>query len=221
MIAQTYLLPPPRLAPVAEAPPHTDRLRLAANPVELPDEIECFVPSHAQEALAGERLNAIIKQALATTELRERLMRTRWTLVGGAVRADAKEGEGHLLVVVYDYTHDVAVEARVDPATGKLLNVSEAVYQPPSADAEIAKATELAQADQRITAHVPDLTVMAIPLDPEASGVAGSNHRVIEILFGCPQERLPRYRAVVDLSAERVVWAGGTEGCCGEKEHRS
>jgi hypothetical protein len=58
---------------------------------------------------------------------------------------------------------------------------------------------------------------MAIPLGgPEYEA---ENRRVIEVLFGCRTERLPQFRAWVDLSNETVIHAGGTCPCCGHEEN--
>ena len=59
---------------------------------------------------------------------------------------------------------------------------------------------------------------MAIPF-------AGANNEfadrlVLEVLFGCPTERLPRFRAWVDLSTETVMHAGEACDCCQHTEAR-
>jgi hypothetical protein len=203
-------------------PPHLDGLKLAPFTGERPEETERFTAGTARDVFTDDRAAEIIKQTLAHPEFRERLVRTRWSVIGAARRSDAKDdGRRFVVVVAYDYSHDVVVEATVDEASGKFLSFAEAVYQPPPSAAEIDRAAELARGDERIARqNLSDLVMMAIPLDPSAAGVPGANHRVVEVLFGCRQERLPRYRAIVDLSAERVVWAGDTSACCGQTENR-
>ena len=212
---ETYLLPPPRLMPSAELPPHLGGLELAPYTGELPDEIEPFTASApADDVLSLDRARSIADRLEKHEALKKRLAHTRWALIGAAQRGERSKGEPirHLLVA-YDYTNDVAVEFSVDEGGEQQVEVSEAIYQPPPTQSEIERAFELAMGDRRLAeADFDNLIRMSIPLDSDVTGER-ANHRMVEVLFGCPGERAPRYRAVVDLSAEQVVSAGGSERC--------
>jgi hypothetical protein len=212
---QTYLLPPPRLLPSAELPPHLGGLELMPYTGELPDEIEPFEPgAPGDDVLSLDRARSIADRVQKHDVFRKRLAHTRWSLIGAAERGERRKGEPirHVLVA-YDYTNDVAVEFTLDEGNERAVQVSESAYQPPITQAEIDRAFELARTDRRLAdADLDDLAQMSIPLDSDLSGER-ANHRMLEVLYGCPGERLPRYRAVVDLSAEQVVSAGSTERC--------
>jgi len=212
---ETYLLPPPRLIPSAELPPHLGGLELMPYTGELPDEIEPFEASApADDVLTTERATSITDRLQKHDVFRKRLAHTRWSLIGAVQRGERSKGEPirHLLVA-YDYTNDVAVEFTVDQGNDRALEVSESAYQPPITQAEVDRAFELARADRRLAdVDTDDLVLMSIPLDSPLAGER-ANHRMLEVLFGCEGDRLPRYRAIVDLSAEQVVSAGSTERC--------
>jgi len=212
---ETYLLPPPRLVPSAELPPHLGGLELMRYTGELPDEIEPFeAGAPADDVLTPDRARPVIDRLQKHDVFRKRLAHTRWSLIGAVQRGERSKGEPirHLLVA-YDYTNDVAVEFTVDEGNDRVLEMSESAYQPPITEAEVDRAFELARADRRLAdVDTDDLVPMSIPLDSPLTGER-ANHRMLEVLFGCEDERLPRYRAVVDLSAEQVVSAGSTERC--------
>lgn len=213
--AETYLLPPPRLVPSAELPPHLGGLELVPYTGELPDEIEAFEASApADDVLTAERASSIVARIQKHDVFQKRLARTRWSLIGVAQRGERGKGEPiRNQLIAYDYSNDVAVEFTLDEGNDRALDVSESTYQPPITPAEVEQAFELARADRRLAAvDLDDLVQMSIPLDSDVTGER-ANHRMLEVLFGCQGERAPRYRAVVDLSAQEVISAGGSERC--------
>jgi hypothetical protein len=217
-IFDRYFEPPPRLIEVAEALPHLGGLQLAPFVGELPGEIELHPVERWEGAFDDERARELLKRALAISKVRDRIGRARCLPIGISRRGEPAKGERRVhLVVVYDYTANTAVEITLDEQ-GELLQMSDERYQPPPIDSEIARAIELARLDPRIESKVKDLVPMAIPLGgPETEG---ENRRVIEVLFGCRADRLPQLRAVVDLSTETVIRAGGTSSCCGHEENQ-
>lgn len=207
-----YLEPPPRLIAAAEALPHLGGLALAVYQGELPDEIEIHPVEPLNDAFDDAMAQEILKRALGMQKVRERLGRGRVTLIGVSRRGETAKGERlTYLVVAYDYTANMAVEISLDEQ-GELLSVSDEHYQPPPIQSEIDRAIELARADDRLAAKLAGLVAMAIPF----SGINNefANRRVLEILFGCRTERLPKYRAWVDLGTENVLHAGETCECC-------
>jgi hypothetical protein len=81
---------------------------------------------------------------------------------------------------------------------------------------EIDRAIELARTHERLAAKTDGLVAMAIPFEGVNNEFSG--RRVIEVLFGCRSERLPKYRAWVDLATETVLHAGGACECCDKHE---
>jgi len=212
---ERYLEPPPRLIPAAEAPPHLGGLALAANRGELPDEIELHPVEPLKDAFADAAAQELLRRVAAIERVRDRLNRGRVTPIGVSRRGEIAKGERRTyLVVAYDYTANVAVEISLDEH-GEFLGISDERYQPPPVQSEIDRAIALARADDRLANKVGGLAAMAILY----AGVNNEfvNQRVLEVLFGCHTDRLPKYRAWVDLGTERVLHAGDTCECSDQR----
>jgi hypothetical protein len=210
-----YLEPPPRLVPSAEALPHLGGLALAPYRGELPDEIELHAVERLNNAFDDTARQELLKRALGMQKVRERLNRGRCLPIGISRREDDK-GERHTYVAVaYDYSTDVAVQITLDDR-GELMAITDEHYQPAPIESEIARAIDLARADSRLSSKVEGLVASAIPFEGHADEFA--NRRVLEVLFGCRADRLPQFRAWVDLSKESVLHAGGDCECCGHRE---
>jgi hypothetical protein len=211
-----YIEPPPRLHASAEALPHLGGLDLAPYRGELPDEIELHNVEPLRDAFDATAAEARLKQLLAHPKVRDRLARCRHVAIGVSRRgATSKEETLTYLAVAYDYSNNVAVEISSN-AQGEVLGITDEAYQPAPVQVEIERAIELARGDERIAAKVAGMVGMAIPF-------AGPNNewaqrRVIEVLFGCRSERLPRHRAWVDLSTDTVLRAGHECECCAARE---
>lgn len=207
-----YIEPPPHLIPAVETLPHLGGLALAAYQGVLPDEIEPHPVSPLKDAFDEATAQEMLNRAFGMQKIRDRLGRNRVTPIGVSCRGETAKGEHRTyLVVAYDYTANVAVEISLDEH-GELLGISDERYQPPPVQSELDRAIELARTHDRLSTKVNDLVAMAIPF----SGVNNewANRRVIEVLFGCRTERLPKYRAWVDLGTESVLHAGETRECC-------
>ena len=212
---ERYMEPPPRWADAAESLPHLGGLALAPYRGELPDEIELHAVEACRDAFDDETARALLKRTLGHAKVRERLGRARHMPIGVSRRFDKgqREGASSHLVVVYDYSANVAVEISLD-ARGEVSGVADAAYQPALVEAEVARAIEIARADERLPAQaLGSLVGMVIPYG--GPGGEWADRRVVEVLFGCRSERLPRFRAWVDLSTETVLQAGDGCGCCG------
>jgi hypothetical protein len=211
-----YIEPPPRLHAAAEALPHLGGLVLARFRGEMPDEIELHAVEPLRDAFDAMAAEARLKQILSNTKVRDRLGRSRHIVIGVSRRVAKSKGEAETyLAVAYDYGNNVAVEITAN-AQAEVLGVTDQQYQPAPVQAEIERAIELARGDERIASKVAGMVGMAIPF-------AGPNNeweqqRVIEVLFGCRGERLPRHRAWVDLSTDTVLRAGHECECCAGRE---
>jgi hypothetical protein len=219
---EMYLLPPPRLVAPAELPPHLGGLRLAPYTGELPEEIEPFDPDPLEDSFTPELADVIIERALANDAVHKRLAEIRWQRIGASRIGERAKGETvQYLVVVYDYGSNLAVEITIDAESGRVVDISESRSQPVIVAAEIDRAVELARADSRLRdIDLTQLESMTIQVAPEELPEAGQNHRIVEVLFGCRGDRLPRHRAWVDLSTEQVLRAGAPGHCCDEGERR-
>lgn len=211
-----YLEPPPRLYPNAEALPYLGGLALARYTGELPDEMELHTVEALPDEFSESTAHEMMKRALGMQEVRMRLGRGRVVPIGVSRRGEtAKDERRTYLVVAYDYTSNVAVEISVDEH-GSLIGMSDEHYQPPPIQSEIDRAIELARSDDRLADKVSHLVGMAIPFAGPNNEFVG--RRVMEVLFGCRTERLPRFRAWVDLGTETVVHAGEGCECCHQQE---
>jgi hypothetical protein len=207
-----YLEPPPRLVAAAEALPHVGGLALAAYQGDLPDEIELHAATALDDAFSDATAQEMMKRAFAMPKVRDRLAQGRVMTIGISRRGDpAKDERRSYLIVAYDYTTNMAIEIHLDDQ-GELLGINDERYQPPPIQSEIDRAISLARLDERLAAKVAGLTGMAIPYAGASNEF--ENQRVLEVLFGCRTERLPQYRAFVDLGTESVLHAGQTCGCC-------
>jgi len=209
-----YIEPPPRLYAAAEALPHLGGLALAAYQGELPDEIEPFTASALHDTFDPAVAQEMLKRALGMQKVNDRLTRGRIIPIGVSRRGETGKGESRTyLVVAYDYSANVAIEIRLDEH-GEFLSMSDEQYQPAPVQKEIDRAIEMARSDARLANKVGTLVGMAIPFAGANNEYA--NRRVLEVLFGCRSERLPKFRAWVDLGTETVLHAGETCECCGE-----
>lgn len=211
-----YLEPPPRLVPAVEALPYLGGMTLSKYQGEVPDEMELYLAEPLNDAFSDSMAQEILKRALGIPKVRDRLGRGRMTPIGVSRRGEKAKSERRMyLVVAYDYTANVAVEISLDEQ-GELLGISDERYQPPPLQSEIDSAIELARQDERITNKVRGLVAMAIPFSGANQEYA--DRRVLEVLFACRTDRLPKYRAWVDLGTESVLHAGETCECCDERE---
>ena len=209
-----YLEPPPRLVPAAEALPHLGGLKLAAYQGALPDEIEPHPVSLLDDAFDEVAAQEMSKRAFGMQKVRDRVGRGRVKPIGVSRRGEIAKGERRTyLVVAYDYTANVTVEISLDEH-GELLGISDEQYQPPLIESEIERAIELARSHDQLASKLSGLVAMAIPFTGFNNEWA--NRRVVEVLFGCRTERLPRYRAWIDLGTEGVLYAGETGECCNQ-----
>jgi hypothetical protein len=205
----------------AEPPPHVGGLRLAPYSGAWPDEVEPFAGEPVAAPFTEDAARAALDRILSHERVRRRLGGSRSVTIGVSRMGEAEKGEPpQLLVVAYDYTKNVAVEIRVDEASGELLDIADVRSQPALIQSELDRAIELARCDARMPRlELDGLVAMTIPIEPEE--LRAENHRLVEVLFGCRYERLPRYRAWVDLSTDQVLRAGHPGECCTLKEEPS
>jgi hypothetical protein len=212
---ERYLEPPPRLVPSAEALPHLGGLALTPYRGELPDETELHPVERLPNAFDDTARRDLLQSALGMQKVRDRLNRGRCLPIGISRREDAKGERQTYVAVAYDYSNDVAVAITLDDR-GELIQITDEHNQPAPIESEIARAIDLARADPRLSSRVDGLVASAIPFAGHSDEFA--NRRVLEVLFGCRADRLPQYRAWVDLSKESVLHAGRLCECGGHRK---
>ena len=216
---EKYLEPPPRWLAPAEALPHLGGLALAPYRGALPDEIEPHQVTPLEGAFDQAHSEQILKRTLDLSKVRDRFARGRVKVIGVSRRGEVEKGEPRTyLVVAYDYLANLAIEVTVNEQ-GEPLQIAEERYQPPLIESEIDRAVELARTHDRLQRRVEGLVPMAIPYSGPNDEFAG--RRVVEVLFGCRSERLPKYRAWVDLGADQVLFAGESCPCCHQRNEEA
>jgi hypothetical protein len=211
---------PPRVlteaepAPVIE-PPLRDLPPFAGSAVELWESVERNVSDHHLHADVVERARAL---ALRDDKVQSRLAGKRHLAIGVSLREE-KEAEAVAVAVFYIYDDRVTIEVTLDRQGEKVLSVDEADYQPAPLQEEIDEAVELARRDARLREVSEDLEGTAILVSPSDPADEHFGHRQFDVRFGCVDERLPRYAALVDLTTRSVVRVG-PRGCGDELRQR-
>ena len=191
--------PAPILDPPLRGMPEWPGPRLEAEPE--PFEVESRDPFGDLPARA-------LETAREDDRVLEHLGGHRHEWLGASVGEDKESERRSALVVVFDYERNVAVEVRLEDGDGGLRveSVDDAAYHPAPSDEEVRRATELARGDRRVAAQLSDdLESTAILVSDVEQGDRHHGARRIEIGFGRADERLPRIRALVDLTEERVL----------------
>lgn len=113
------------------------------------------------------------------------------------------------LVVIYNYTDDVVVEAVVDLTTTTVLEVGVDRSQPPLTDAELTRALDLVRDDGRLAeGGIDPGSGMGLVVEEVDFRSPRYGHRLVDLRFGPENRRLPAAFAIVDLSGLEVVRTG-------------
>ncbi|MEU3502910.1 hypothetical protein ABZ726_19855, partial [Streptomyces hundungensis] len=155
---------------------------------------------------AGSRTAAEL--ALQSEDVSRELAGRRYEVI--CVGSEAIDRDTHYpLVIIFDYTENVAVEARVDIDAGRVLEVRRRRYQPQLSVTEERRAIELVRQDGRLAAHETDLESGAgILVEDVDFRSPRYGHRLVDLRFGPKTKRLPTAFAIVDLTDPGVVRAG-------------
>jgi hypothetical protein len=211
----TIWLPPPHRyvaldepLPVVEPPLRGQPVPPAPQGITEWEPVASDAPSSATVSPA--QLDRAAAAALTDDRVTEALGEGAHQVIGSSVVARGEKGAGEdaVLFVAYSYSEDKAIEVLLDAGSLEVLDVSRSDAQPAPVDEEIEGVVALAREDARLAAHVGDLRGVALlsapsdPLDPR------SGHRCFDVRFAGDDERLPRYWALVDLSAGEVLRAG-------------
>jgi hypothetical protein len=215
------LLPPPRRLPRSEPEPiiepPIDALLAVRPPKALQqvEELEPFVSEpleNQQIQLAAERVQQAQATALDADDVRQALNDKRYVAIGTSLIKDRKANTTSLMSVFYNYDDNLAVEVSLDEDAQEVTAVAEERYQPAPTQEEINQAIALARGHDNLASESlvenGDLEGTAILVSPEDPMDPNYNHRQFDVRLVHPNERLPRYWALVDLSTETVLKAG-------------
>jgi hypothetical protein len=113
-------------------------------------------------------------------------------------------------LLYFSYSNNVAVEVQLKGTTVMAVSRREG-YIPPEGDDDVRKAVELARGDKRLSGKVAGLEGHGIMMEPKQGMIwddPGYGHRVMWVTFSQGQDGDPKFWAVVDLTADKVLDAG-------------
>ena len=113
-------------------------------------------------------------------------------------------------LLYFSYSHNVTVEVQMQDTTVIAVSRREG-YIPPEGDQDVQKAVELARGDRRLSGKVAGLEGHGIMMEPKEGIIwddPGYGHRVMWVTFSQGQDGDPKFWAVVDLTADKVLDAG-------------
>lgn len=207
------LQPPPEFThygePLAIIEPPLRDLPFAEEDV---DEWRPFESDPPEYQLTPELIRRAQVLVLTDDRVRERLGHSRYMLTGTSLRT-VKGAPGVVVVTGYNYTENRAIEIYLDQEVQRVDEIIDVDYQPAPHREEVEYAVALARGDdrlrERLSVDLEGTAILVSPVNPEDKYYF---HRMFDVRFGRPDERLPLYRALVDLSSETVIEAGPVEG---------
>jgi hypothetical protein len=209
------LLPPPRFLLQDELPPVIEpgfRDLPSPSVPQTMGEFEHFQSLPTKDELAKGLKNAA-SVALADKKVNSLLSNKRYIAIGSSiVEGKSEKGERHIssiMLVFYNYVDNTAIEALLDKDANNVIKVEELHYQPAPVQQEIDEVISLAKKDPRLIEKLKEgMEGGAILISSPDPKDKNYNHRLFDVRFGFADERLPRFRALVDLSTQNVLQAG-------------
>ncbi|MFI7002312.1 hypothetical protein [Nocardia sp. NPDC050175] len=212
-MAERFTLPPPGflrteitdLGPVID-PKFTDAHDWSEY---LPPVPTTPVDSGERDLRAAEEAASVAPHvALAQPGVNRLLDGKRYEILSVGTRFLDRDTE-YPVVVLYNYSDDIVVEAIVDVAAHLLVEVHTTQTQPAVSAAEEARAIELVRRDGRLTAQGIDVgTGAGLIVEDVNFHSSRYRHRLVDLRFGPADRRVPTAFAIVDLSAEDVAEVG-------------
>jgi hypothetical protein len=173
-----------------------------------PIEIKPVYFEQLEPTLTKDRARQATELALASERLRRDLEGKRYEIMGVGMRSLDRRTE-YPLVVIYNYTNDIVLEAMVDLTGRTVLEVKTERYQPPLAAVELSRALDLLSQDGRLHRRGIDVnTGTGIVVEEENFRSPRHGHRLVDLRFGPEDRRLPTAWAIVDLTSQEVVKTG-------------
>ncbi|MFF3224038.1 hypothetical protein ACFYV7_14690 [Nocardia suismassiliense] len=167
------------------------------------------VYSEARDLRATDEAAAVAPEvALSQAGVNDLLDGKRYEIISVGTRFLDRDTE-YPVVVIYNYSDDVVIEAIVDVTTRSLVELHETLNQPAMSEVEEARAIELVRRDGRLAEHGVDVdTGAGLIVEDVNFHSSRYRHRLVDLRFGPADRRVPTAFAIVDLSAEDVAEVG-------------
>jgi hypothetical protein len=168
-------------------------------------------------AFTTEQVDALRQAAEANPRVAA-LLGDRWAFIeADRIAAGGKASFGccsttvyHARLLYFSYAHNVAVEVQMKDTAVIAFSRREG-YIPPEGDQDVRKAVDLARGDGRLSGKVAGLEGHGIMMEPKEGLIwndPGYGHRVMWVTFSHGEDGDPKFWAIVDLTADKVLDAG-------------
>jgi hypothetical protein len=184
--------------------------------VDVPDFSQYLIPADTRPVdfepleprITDESLRQAVDYALASDRVTRKLEGKRYQVLEIGTRSLDRQTE-YPLVIIYNYTDDLVVEATIDPIRGTVFEVNEERYQPPLTASEQSQALEMVRDDGRLSeADIDVATGVGLIVEDVDFRSPRCGHRLVDLRFGPANQYLPTAVAIVDLSGREVVRTG-------------
>jgi hypothetical protein len=208
-----FTLPPPgffntetiNLGPVID-PPFSDARDWSE--YLTPGETQPVDFEELEPSLSEDGSRQAVELALSSDDVAKEVEGKRYEVMGVGSRSVDRENE-YPLVVIYNYTDDVVLEALVDLTEARVLRLAVERYQPPLADSELSLALDLVREHGRLTEAGIDVdTGAGLGVEEVNFRSPSYGHRLVDLRFGPEDRRIPLAFAIVDLSSQQVIKTG-------------
>ena len=205
------LLPPPRLRPHLELgaflhEAYSDSRR-PSHVLDTVEEFCPFEPVQREDPVTPEHLEQAKKMAFQHPDIKNLAAQGRLEAWGLRVLDQKGSDLPTYALILFDSARNYALEVHIEEGLNRVTEVKQVDYQPPATAAETHAAVALAQNDSLVAAHLHENMVgQAILITQFDHAREKATGRLFDVQFGYSQERLPRYKAVVDLGQKRVIY---------------
>jgi hypothetical protein len=184
--------------------------------VDAPDFSQYLTPADTtpvefeplEPRITDESRRQAVDWALASDRITPKLQGKRYEVLEVGTRSLDRQTD-HPLVIIYNYTDDVVVEAMIDPVRRAVHEVSVERYQPLLTPSEQSQALEMVRDDGRLTeAGIDVATGVGLIVEDVNFRSPRYGHRLVDLRFGPANRYLPTAFAIVDLSGREVVRTG-------------
>lgn len=184
--------------------------------VDVPDFSQYLTPADTRPVdfesleprITDESRQQAVDSALSSDRVAQKLDGKRYQVLEVGTQSLDRQTE-YPLVIIYNYTDDVVVEAVIDPIGRSILELNEQRYQPPLAATEQGQALEMVRDDGRLSeAGIDIANGVGLIVEDVNSRSPRYGHRLVDLRFGPANRYLPTAFAIVDLSGQEVVRAG-------------
>lgn len=174
---------------------------------------EPFVSLPKDELLTSEFVARLREIAISNEQVYQLLGNKNFVEIGASVLETRRKPEAtKILYVFYNYDDNQKIEVFFDRSGERVTEFTVSHAQPAPTPEEIDQVIALAANDERLAQFLGEGEQGgAILVEPEDLESRLVGHRIFDVRFGLPDERLPRYCALVDLSNREVLKVGVCE----------